>query len=126
MSSNIEVVRVCEFCYNEFMAKTTVTKYCSHRCNSRAYKAKIKSNKIGKSNNETYRVKTQVYKVKIQEIEMIKAKEFLTVRDITILMNCSRQSVYKMIGSGKLSSININLKKIIVKHSDLDKLFIHE
>lgn len=126
MSSNIEITRICEFCQKEFLARTTVTRYCSHLCNSRAYKAKIKSEKIRKSNIETVRAKTQAYKEKTQDIELIKAKEFLTVKDITILMNCSRQTVYKMINSGKLKSVDLNIKKFIVKRSTLDKLLTNE
>lgn len=119
MSSNIEIIRICEYCHNEFIAKTTVTKYCSHKCNSRAYKERIKSKKIKRSNEETFNTKTQA-------IEIIKAKEFLTVKDITILMNCSRQTIYKIIHSGKLKPIDLKIKKIIVKRSELDKLFRNE
>ena len=53
MSSNIEIKRVCEYCGNEFTARTTKTKYCSHKCNSRDYKKKIKEKKIQVSNKET-------------------------------------------------------------------------
>ena len=96
-----------------------MTRYCSHKCNSRDYKKKIRSKKIKKSNEETYQIKTQ-------GIELIKAKEFLTVKDIAILMNCSRQTIYKIIDSGKLKSIDLQIKKIIVKRSELDKLFKNE
>lgn len=119
MSSNIKIIRICEFCNNEFTAKTTVTRYCSHRCNSRAYKEKIKSKKIKKSNEETINIKTQF-------IEFLNVKEFLTVKDIAILMNCSRQTIYKIIDKGKLNAIKLNKKKIFVKRSDLDKLFKNE
>ncbi len=119
MSSNIEIIRICEYCHKDFIAKTTVTKYCSHKCNCRAYKEKVKSKKIKKSNEETYLTKNH-------DLELIKAKEFLTVRDITILMNCSRQTIYKIIDSGKLKSIDLEIKKIIVKRSDLDRLFKNE
>ena len=119
MSSNIKIIRICKFCNNEFIAKTTVTQYCSHKCNSRAYKEKIKSKKIKKSNEETATSKTHL-------IEFLKVKEFLTVKDITILMNCSRQTIYKIIDNGKLNAINLNKKKIFVKRSDLDKLFKNE
>jgi len=40
MSSNIEIQRICEYCNKEFTARTTKTKYCSHKCNQRHYKAK--------------------------------------------------------------------------------------
>ena len=41
-------------------------------------------------------------------------------------MNCSRQTIYKIIHSGKLKPIDLKIKKIIVKRSELDKLFRNE
>lgn len=42
MSSNIKINRVCNFCNKDFIAKTTVTKYCSHKCTSASYKKRAK------------------------------------------------------------------------------------
>ena len=56
MSSNIEVQRICEYCDKEFTARTTKTRFCSHACNSRAYKANIKSIKVENSNKEFQRI----------------------------------------------------------------------
>jgi len=49
MSSNIRVLRICKLCGEEFIAKTTVTKFCGDRCAKRAYKARKKDEKIGAS-----------------------------------------------------------------------------
>ncbi|WP_435139840.1 hypothetical protein [Formosa sp. A9] len=48
------------------------------------------------------------------------------MKDITVLLNCSRQSVYKLVNTGKVNTIDIDLKKIIIKRSELDKLFVNE
>jgi excisionase family DNA binding protein len=117
MSSNIQVQRICQHCNNEFTARTTVTKYCGDTCAKRAYKARLKVSKIETSNEQTQRIKNQ-------PIEDLKAKEFLTVTQVSKLIGCSRQNVYKIINTGKLRATNILLKKTIVKRSDLDKLFI--
>jgi excisionase family DNA binding protein len=117
MSSNIQVQRICQHCNNEFTARTTVTKYCGDTCAKRAYKARLKVSKIETSNEQTQRIKNQ-------PIEDLKAKEFLTVTQVSKLIGCSRQNVYKLINTGKLRATNILLKKTIVKRSDLDKLFI--
>lgn len=119
MSSNITIIRICEFCKNEFVAKTTVTRYCSHNCNRKAYKEKIKTEKIRKSNVETYQTKTE-------DFELVRNKEFLTVKDMVILLNCSRQSIYKMVNEGRLKKQNLGIQKIIVKRSDLDKVLKNE
>ncbi|MBU0766065.1 MAG: helix-turn-helix domain-containing protein [Bacteroidetes bacterium] len=116
MSSNIQVQRICQHCGTEFTARTTVTKYCSHRCGSLANKAKKRAEKVQKSNTETKQIKTK-------PIEELKAKEFLTVSDVSKLVGCSRQNVYKLINTGKLKATNILEKKTIVRRCDLNKLF---
>ena len=116
MSSNIKVQRICQHCGNEFTAQRTTTKYCSHRCNSAAIKAKIRDLKVEGSNKETQRIKSQ-------SIEELKAKEFLTVRDIATLLNCSVRSVYYYIESGTIRATNLGQRITRVKRSELDKLF---
>lgn len=116
MSSNIEVKRICQYCGAEFTARTTVTKYCSHRCANLAYKAKKRAEKVQKSDTVTKQIKTK-------PIEELKAKEFLTVTEVSKLMGCSRQNVYKLINTGKLKATNILEKKTIVRRSDIDSLF---
>lgn len=116
MSSTIKVQRICQHCGNEFTARTTVTLYCSQRCNSAAYKAKQRAVKVEASNNDTERIKNQ-------PIEELRAKEFLTVTQVSKLIGCSRQNVYSLINTGKLKATNILLKKTIVRRSDLDRLF---
>tara|TARA_R110001583_G_C5666193_1_gene410194 strand:+ start:294 stop:647 length:354 start_codon:yes stop_codon:yes gene_type:complete len=116
MSTNIKVQRICQYCCNEFTAKTTRTRYCSHKCNSAAYKANLKANKIKVSNTETLKIKTL-------PIEELKAKEFLTVQNVATLLNCSTRSVYYYIETGKLKAVNLSQRITRVKRSDLDKLF---
>lgn len=116
MSSNLQVQRICQYCGTEFTARTTVTKYCSKICTSRDIKARKRAEKVQQSNAETQRMKNK-------PIEELKAKEFLTVTDVSKLVGCSRQNVYKLINTGKLKATNILEKKTIVRRCDLDKLF---
>lgn len=116
MSSKIRVNRVCLHCGSDFIAKTTTTQYCSHKCSRAAYKAKIRGKKVSNSNTET-----QIRK--IAPIEQIKAKEFLTVKDVASLLNCSKRTAYRLITTGTIPAINLGQRKTIVRKSDIDKLF---
>lgn len=116
MSSSIEVQRICQHCGAEFTARTTVTKYCSLKCGQRAYKARQRSNKVKRSNTETIRVKTQ-------PMEVLKAKEFLTVREVAQLLNCSVRSVYYQIEDGTIKATNLGQRLIRIKRSNIDNLF---
>ncbi|MDW7691477.1 helix-turn-helix domain-containing protein [Flammeovirgaceae bacterium SG7u.111] len=113
MSSNIKVQRICQHCSKEFTARTTVTKYCSDNCAKRAYKARKKAEKVGKSNTET---------TKQRPIEEIKAKEFLTVREVSILLGCSTRTAYRLIDNGTLKAVNLAERMTRVKKSELNNL----
>jgi excisionase family DNA binding protein len=114
MSSNIEIQRICQHCGYEFTARTTKTKYCSLKCASRAYKQRVKADKIGQSDAETKRILNE-------PIETIKAKEFLNIKEVCKLIGVSRRTVYRLIEQGTLDKVKIGTRTII-KRSELDKL----
>lgn len=115
MSSNIEVQRICQFCGVEFTARTTFTKFCSPRCNKLAYKARKRNEKVQRSNRETRRIMTK-------PIEEVKAKEFLSVRDTSVLLGCSTRTVYRLINIGALRAVNLSERMTRVKRSELNKI----
>ncbi len=116
MSSNIRVTRICQHCNNEFVAKTTVTKYCSDNCAKRAYKDRIKANKVNQSNKETKSLK-EVY---IKPVKDLKSLEYLNPTDAAKLLQCSRVYVYRLMDEGKLPYIQLSLKKRLIKRADID------
>ena len=116
MSSKIKIQRICQYCEQEFIARTTVTKYCSHKCNQRAYKAKKRAGKVKRSNIETSTIKSQT-------IDELKGKDFLTVREVAELLSCSVRSAYYYIESGTISAVNLGQRMTRVKRSEIDKLF---
>jgi len=115
MSSNIRITRVCEFCGNEFTAQTTRTRYCSHKCNSRHYKAMQKAGKIEASNRETKQVLNR-------PIEEIKAKEFLSIEDACKLLGVSRWTIWRGIKRNDINAVKLG-RKTLIKRSEIDKLF---
>lgn len=118
MSSNISIQKVCEYCGKDFTAKTTVTRCCSDDCAKKAYKARKRAEKINASIIQVEEKKQK----KVKSIEDLKEKEFLNVTQVSRLIGCSRQNVYKLINSGKLKASNILEKKTIVKRQDLELL----
>jgi excisionase family DNA binding protein len=117
MSSSIRVNRICEYCGNEFVAKTTVTRHCNANCAKRAHKARQRGIMIEATNVQTRRIINN-------PIEDIKAKEFLTIRDVAKLLNCSRQTIYNLVNNGTLKAVNLAKKKTLVKRSEIDRLFL--
>ncbi len=116
MSSNIRVNKICEYCQKEFEARKTTSKTCSDHCAKMFYKQKQKAAKIEAVNTETYRIKTKPF-------EDLKAKEFLTVREVATLLNCSIRSVYYYIEAKNLKAVNLAQRITRIKRSEIDKLF---
>jgi hypothetical protein len=80
MSSNIRINRICEYCGQDFQAKTTVTRFCSHTCNNRAGKLRVKQLKRGASNQQTHEIKSK-------PTTESHSKEFLSVREASRLID---------------------------------------
>lgn len=120
MSSNIRIVRVCEFCQSDFVAKTTVTKYCSHICARRSYKARKKSEKITKAELAP---SDYVEQLKNQpEILSIKEREFLSIIQTANLIGTSKMTIYRMLKNNTLPYHKIG-KRTIILRKDVNKLF---
>lgn len=115
MSSNIRVRRICEQCGKEFEARTTVTKTCSDNCAKRAYKARQRTAKFDRSDE-------QVRAVKAKPMEDIRQKETLNIADASKLLGVSRWTIWRAIGAGNLNAVKLG-RRTLIRRSDVDKLF---
>lgn len=110
MSSKIEITRICEYCGNTFKAKTTVTRYCSHKCNQRGYKKNLKLKKIQQS-------QTQTIKTINRSMVELQAKEFLSIPEVCSLLGISRTTVWRMAKKGLLKTATFGTRRLILKTS---------
>lgn len=115
MSSNIRVKRICENCDKTFIAKTTVTRFCGDNCAKIAYKKRQRAKKIQQSDTETT-------KIKLEPLELLQVKDYLTVKETATLLNISKRSTYRLIDGGKLKASNLSERLIRVKRSEIEKL----
>lgn len=115
MSSNIEVIRICEHCKKQFTARTTRTRYCSHICNSRGYKSMVRKGKVEKSNNE-------IVQLLNTDLEKIKPLEFLKITQATLLFGISRSTLYRLVNNGQLDIAKFG-KRTVIRRCDLEAFF---
>lgn len=115
MSSNIEIQRICEHCGNEFTARTTVTKICSPKCRKANYKLRERNKKIEESNKKTKTIKNK-------PLIDLKEKEFLTVREASILLGCSISTVHRLIENNVIYGVNLSERLTRIKRSELNKI----
>jgi excisionase family DNA binding protein len=115
MSSNITIPKICLHCNNGFIAKTTVTKFCSHKCASQAYKLKVKLEKTQKAQVQEYNKSVGI------DMELIKSKEFLSIKETCLLLGISRMSLYRYIKNNTITTSKIG-GKVIIKKQVLNSL----
>jgi excisionase family DNA binding protein len=114
MSSNITIEKTCAFCGSKFIAKTTVTQFCSPLCSKRSYK---KRKREGKILNAIERDKQVHYFNPI-----VKQKEFLSIDETCQLVGASRWTIYRLIDKGKLKAANLG-SRVIIPRKEIDNLF---
>jgi excisionase family DNA binding protein len=115
MSSNIRILKTCEYCKQEFIAKTTVTKTCSQRCGQRLYKLNVKKSKIAQVElKEEIKHKPKML-ITEEEIRVIQVKEFLTLKEAALLLNIMPLTLRRWVFAGKVSSRKVGKKHIFQK-----------
>lgn len=115
MSSNIRVPKICQHCGTEFIAKTTVTKFCGDNCAKRAYKKRKRDLKVQEI------APTAVQKQEYNQ-EQVKDKDFLSIAETCKLLGASRMTLYRQIKNGKIQAAKIG-SRTIIKREEIEKLF---
>jgi excisionase family DNA binding protein len=116
MSTSITVRRICEQCKYEFIAKTTVTKFCSTKCASKAYKARHRAQKIERSNSDTEAKRNK-------PIVEIKAKDYLSINESCTLFGLSRRTLYRLIEQGHIIRHKVGTRTLL-NRAAIDKYII--
>ncbi len=123
MSTNIRVKRKCEYCKKEFTAKTIRTRYCSHHCNSRAYK-KIKSEEKIKQAKRIYKVKLPIVPINTNvpwDFTQIQSKQLLTINEACVLLSITQVTIRRWLKDGIITSGRIG-KKHLIQREHLNQL----
>lgn len=68
-------------------------------------------------------IQTNYLKMNKKDLEVLNAKEILTVKEVAALLNCSVRSVYRNINDGHIKAINLGNRLTRIKRSSLDDLF---
>jgi len=114
MSSNIRLEKTCQHCSKNFIAKTTVTQFCSDNCAKRAYKDRIRSKKIEVAIQKEFEQKPFN--------PIVTQKEFLSVKETCQLIGASRWTIYRLIDGGNLKASKLGSRTIIARR-EINSLF---
>ena len=109
MSSNITIPKICNYCKQGFIAKTTVTRFCSHSCSKKAWKETNRNEKIIKAQTDEFNKTAGI------DMQLIQSKEFLSIKETCLLLGISRMSLYRYIKNNTIKTSKIGGKVIIQK-----------
>lgn len=99
MSSNLQIPRTCIYCRKDFIAKTIITRYCSHTCNRRHYKQIKQQQKIASTSKIIQPIK-DVGLIAGQKVSIPEAARLLGVTDRTIFRLIAKK-IIKPVRSGR-------------------------
>jgi|SRR5690606_18048691 len=116
MSSNIKIQKNCEFCGDEFTARTLYTRYCSKSCNKKHYKQLLLE-----KNLDTQRGQESI---KVSPIEILRntSQEYFEVHEAAQIMRVSRATLYRLIKAKKFKKKKI-LSRTIISKDDIKSFF---
>lgn len=117
MSSNIRITKICEGCGSEFIAKTTVTRYCSQKCNSRDYKRKARESKILKAQEDTIKIKPQHFKE-----PDLNSKDILSIKESSLFIGISRNTIHRLFKDGTLKPTRIR-GRVLITRKEIKRVF---
>lgn len=106
-----EIKRKCKVCGKTFVAKTLDSHYCSPKCSKVAWKRK----KDAKDRN----ARLETIARQIPDI-----REYLSVKEAVAMFGVERNTLYRLIKSGRIPAVNIGTRLIRIKRSDMEKLFL--
>ncbi len=86
MSSNMEFHKKCIYCQEDYIAKTRITKYCSHRCNQKHYKEVKRQEKIEQQKN-----------VSPLANELKNASDCLSISKSAMILGVTDRTIFRLI-----------------------------
>ena len=111
----MRIIKICEFCKNEFIAKKRNSKTCSDACAKRLYKLNQRNGKIAQAEVKAEIKRSQNALITEDEIKAMQAKENLTLSEAAFVLNISPLTLRRWILSGKMNSFKVGKKHSIRK-----------
>ena len=130
--SKIPYSKVCNYCNKEYIARKRTTKYCSHTCNSRAYKQSKRLADASKFNDEQLqnsllrRIEEALTRLE-RVIEALPQqyqrldKEILTIEECAEILGCSIKTIRRHISDKTIDVIRVG-RNIQIHRNQLYKL----
>lgn len=110
------IKKICEYCGKEFLAWRTSSRYCSHTCNSRAYKAERRKKAVELSEGLTLQKKEDAVKISLSD------RPYLSISEAAQLLGVCRQTVYNLAHAEKIKATRISQRLSFISRKSIDEL----
>ena len=101
--------RKCAHCGNVFTTNSAMQRYCSEACAERA--------------KETRKKRQRDFLHAVEPMSELQQQEYLTFSKAAILLGCTRQYVYKLVGQGKLPASRLSSRMALIRRNDIERMF---
>jgi excisionase family DNA binding protein len=127
MSSNIRLRKVCQHCNKSFIAKTTVTKFCSDDCAKRNYKKRKRDKKITEAILDANEMLTDAHvdaksvQIPTDGIERLN-RDWLKIEDLSTLLGITERTIYRAIKRSGFPKVKVGRRLLFNKRQVMDYL----
>ena len=118
MSSNMRIDKVCELCGSQFVARTTVTRYCGDACAKRAYKQRERMKKIMQTEIEQELI---IRYRRVERRTQLSEREILSIDQTAEYLGVSRSTVSRIMKSGDIPFKRLG-GRVFILRIELNKL----
>lgn len=109
MSSNLHIKKTCEYCSNGFIARTFVTRYCSHKCNRLHYKQQLREKK------EDFHQVSLVEATNVAQTLASINQDYFRISQAASLLTVSKRTLFRLIATKKLKKKKLGNRTVILK-----------
>jgi len=128
MSSNIRIKKVCHHCDMTFIAKTTVTKFCSDDCAKRNYKKRQKEQKVTTAileTNESINEKHSQPKSTTKALTSVEhlQRDWVNAQHMAELLGVAERTFFRLLKDPVMPRLKIG-RKLLFNKQDVFEYFI--
>ena len=121
MSSNIRINKVCQHCNKVFIAKTTVTKFCSDQCAKSNYKKRQKDARIEVSQVDTERLLSEG-KQQNKSAFAGNSAEMVGTSGLSAVTGLSERTIFRLIKDPAFPRVKIGKRLLFKKDAVINYL----
>ena len=118
----MRIKKVCQHCGDVFTAQTTTTKYCSLQCAQRAYKKRVKEDKIDESAKKTRADLLVQHQPSGNNATSQVMKELVNIKELSVITSLSERTLFRLIKDKKFPKMKVGKRLVFNKDAVVNYL----